>query len=160
MGLFLGDTLWWYTPRNDFGYYSYAITYFDLQTGAQGLIADASGRLTPLAQRPDGRAGAMARYGSVPPGAEPSARIFLADPHGAPGLTLGREDGTVGASGFSADGRFFFWQTIGRGSARQSLYLADLQAPRPRRNWSRASTCPGRRPAGSRPSGSARMISC
>jgi hypothetical protein len=131
MGLFLGDTLWWYTPRSDYGYYSYAITYFDLQTGAQGLIADASGRLTPLAQQPDGRAGAMARYSSVPPGADPRATIFLSDPHGAPGLTLGQVDGTVGASGFSADGRFLVVQTVGRGSARHSLYLTDLHARHP-----------------------------
>ena len=129
LGVFLGDVLWWYAPRNDFGYYSYAVTYYDLRSGEGGLIAGPSGRVQPIAWQADGRQVALAAYASVPPGADPHADVYLADAHGTRQRTVGTVEGTIGASSFSADGRYLFCQTTGRGSATHTLYLADLSSP-------------------------------
>jgi hypothetical protein len=149
LGLFLGDTLWWYAPRNDFGYYSFTVSYYGLSDGARGMVVGSSGRDELIAWQPDGSRVLMASYGSVPPGSAPRPRLDVTDARATHLGTLGTVEGTVIDAGFSADGRYLFFQTASRGSLTQTLYLADLaNLAQPRITPIRAQVTPGNTSAG------------
>ncbi len=149
LGLFLGDTLWWYAPRNDFGYYSFTVTYYGLADGTRGMVVGSSGRDELITWQPDGSRVLTASYGSVPPGAAPRPRLDVTDARATRLGTLGAVEGTVIDAGFSADGRYLFYQTASRGSLTQTLYLADLADLRtPRITRIREQATPGNISAG------------
>ena len=149
LGLFLGDTLWWYAPRNDFGYYSFTVSYYGLTDGARGVVVGSSGRDELITWQPDGSRVLLATYGSVPPGAAPRPQLYINDARGTGLCPLGTVEGTVIDAGFSADGRYLFYQTASRGSLTQTLYLADLADLRtPRITRLREQATPGNTSAG------------
>jgi hypothetical protein len=149
LGLFLGDTLWWYAPRNDFGYYSFTVSYYGLGDGARGIVTGSSGRDELITWQPDGSRVLMASYSSVPPGSAPRPRLDVTGARAARLGTLGTVEGTVIDAGFSADGRYLFFQTASRGSLTQTLYLADLASlAAPRVTRIREQITPGNTSAG------------